>query len=75
MGVCGSGKSVIGQAVAESLGRPFIDADNPHPATNKVKMAARIPFKMKTTAPGWTMLHWHPTQPETTSSWRAQHCS
>ncbi|WP_236783344.1 gluconokinase [Arthrobacter dokdonensis] len=36
---------MIGQALAESLGRPFIDADDLHPATNKAKMAAGIPLQ------------------------------
>jgi gluconokinase len=31
MGVSGSGKSVVGQALATDLGWPFFDADDFHP--------------------------------------------
>jgi len=40
MGVCGCGKTTIGQALAESLGWPFYDADDFHPAANVAKMAS-----------------------------------
>ena len=42
MGVCGSGKTTIGRALAASLGWPFHDADDFHPPTNVEKMAAGI---------------------------------
>lgn len=42
MGVSGSGKSTIGQLLAQRLDRPFVDADDLHPAANKAKMAAGI---------------------------------
>ena len=38
MGVSGAGKSTIGEALAERLGVPFIDADNLHPRANVDKM-------------------------------------
>ncbi len=38
MGVSGSGKSTIGQALAETLGWRFADADQFHPAANIAKM-------------------------------------
>jgi gluconokinase len=38
MGVSGSGKSTIGQMLAESLGWEFHDGDDLHPAANKAKM-------------------------------------
>ena len=44
MGVSGSGKSVLGTALGLSLGIPFIDADDLHPASNKALMAAGTPL-------------------------------
>ncbi|HEY6413681.1 MAG TPA: gluconokinase [Edaphobacter sp.] len=40
MGVTGSGKTTIGQLLAEHVGAIFADADDYHPAANKQKMAA-----------------------------------
>jgi gluconokinase len=40
MGPSGSGKSVIGSALAAALGLPFIDGDDLHPAANVAKMAS-----------------------------------
>ena len=40
MGVSGSGKSVVGAALAQRLRVPFGDADDLHPATNIAKMTA-----------------------------------
>ena len=40
MGVSGSGKSVVGAALAQRLGVPFADADDFHPAANIAKMTA-----------------------------------
>jgi len=42
MGVSGSGKSTIGEALAARLGIRFEDADALHPASNVAKMAAGI---------------------------------
>jgi carbohydrate kinase (thermoresistant glucokinase family) len=39
MGVSGSGKTTIGQKLAEALHCPFYDADDFHPSANKEKMA------------------------------------
>ncbi len=44
MGVCGCGKTTIGEALAASLGWPFYDADEFHPAANVAKMAAGQPL-------------------------------
>lgn len=44
MGVAGSGKTTIGRQLAATLGWPFRDADEFHPATNVAKMAAGIPL-------------------------------
>ncbi|QIV88430.1 gluconokinase [Glutamicibacter mishrai] len=40
MGVSGSGKTTIGQMLADELNRQFIDGDSLHPESNKQKMAA-----------------------------------
>ncbi|GAA0426426.1 gluconokinase, GntK/IdnK-type [Leifsonia naganoensis] len=45
MGVSGSGKSVFGAALAASLGRGFLDADDLHPPANKARMAAGVPLE------------------------------
>ena len=44
MGVCGCGKTTIGQKLAERLDAAFIEGDELHPASNKDKMAAGIPL-------------------------------
>ncbi|HEX5661754.1 MAG TPA: gluconokinase [Polyangiales bacterium] len=40
MGVSGSGKSVVGEALAARLGVPFVDGDSLHSAENVAKMAS-----------------------------------
>lgn len=40
MGVSGSGKTTIGEALARELGWRFLDADDYHPPENVAKMAA-----------------------------------
>jgi gluconokinase len=40
MGVTGSGKSTLGQALAQALGWRFVEGDSLHPAANIAKMAA-----------------------------------
>ena len=44
MGVCASGKTTFGQALAERLGGIFIDGDDLHPEQNVRKMAAGTPL-------------------------------
>lgn len=44
MGVSGSGKSSIGEGVAEKLGIHFIEGDALHPAANVEKMSKGIPL-------------------------------
>lgn len=44
MGVSGSGKSLIGNQLAQELDIPFIDADDHHPEANIQKMAEGIPL-------------------------------
>ncbi len=53
MGVSGSGKTTIGQPLAERLGIPFLDADEFHPPGNVAKMAAGTPL---TDADRWPWL-------------------
>ena len=44
MGVSGSGKSTIGETLAERLGWTFEDGDRFHPASNVAKMSAGHPL-------------------------------
>lgn len=53
MGVSGSGKTTIGEALARRLDLPFLDADDYHPQANIDKMSAAIPL---TDADRWPWL-------------------
>lgn len=44
IGVCGCGKSTLGTSLAKHLGKPFLDADDFHPASNMDKMTRGIPL-------------------------------
>jgi len=44
MGVSGSGKTTIGEAVATRLGWPFLEGDALHPAANVAKMSGGTPL-------------------------------
>ena len=44
MGVAGSGKTSVGQGLADRLRCPFSDADSFHSEANRAKMAAGIPL-------------------------------
>jgi len=44
MGVSGSGKTAIGQPLAEQLGWEFLDGDDFHPPENVAKMSAGTPL-------------------------------
>jgi gluconokinase len=44
MGVAGSGKSVVGAALAELLGASFVEGDRLHPLENVAKMSAGAPL-------------------------------
>ena len=44
MGVAGSGKTTIGEALAARLGWRYLDADDYHPASNVAKMASGTPL-------------------------------
>jgi gluconokinase len=51
MGVTGSGKTTVGQALADSLDWQFVDADDFHPTENVAKMRAGIPLDDADRAP------------------------
>ncbi|EDR12035.1 uncharacterized protein LACBIDRAFT_314161 [Laccaria bicolor S238N-H82] len=44
MGVCGTGKSTLGSALAKSLGFPYVEGDDLHPQSNVEKMASGTPL-------------------------------
>jgi gluconokinase len=52
MGVSGSGKTTVGELLAQHLGLPFYDGDDFHPAANVAKMAAGHPLTDEDRA-GW----------------------
>ncbi len=45
MGVSGSGKSTVGEKLAEALALPFLEGDSLHPQSNVDKMASGIPLQ------------------------------
>lgn len=51
MGVCGSGKSTIGNLLAKVLNCSFLDADDFHPESNKDKMKRGIALSDKDRIP------------------------
>ena len=57
MGVSGSGKSAIGQLLAEALSLPFIDGDEHHPAANIEKMSQGISLVDRDREPWLDRLH------------------
>ena len=57
MGVSGSGKTTVGQALAQKLGWDFFDADDFHPPANITKMASGIPLSDSDRAPWLAALH------------------
>ncbi len=44
MGVCGTGKTTVGEVLAERLGCPFLEGDSFHPPENVEKMRAGTPL-------------------------------
>ena len=44
MGVCGSGKSLIGAELARALDVEFVEGDGLHPPENVERMASGIPL-------------------------------
>lgn len=59
MGVSGSGKTTIGQALAQALGWPFSDADTFHPSSNIAQMTAGIPLDDLARAPWLAAIRTH----------------
>ena len=59
MGVSGSGKSTVGNALASALGWEFRDADSFHPPANIEKMSRGVPLTDADRAP-WlaAIAHW-----------------
>ena len=57
MGVTGSGKTTLGQRLAEQAGWEFLDADDFHPDANKAKMHAGIPLTDDDRWPWLAALH------------------
>ena len=45
MGVSGSGKSTVGEKLADALKLPFLEGDSLHPQSNVDKMVAGIPLQ------------------------------
>jgi carbohydrate kinase (thermoresistant glucokinase family) len=56
MGVCGCGKSLLGEMFARSNGGIFEDADSFHPPANVAKMSAGIPLTDEDRAPWFAIL-------------------
>jgi gluconokinase len=44
MGVCGCGKTTVGELLAPMLGAPFFDGDGFHPPANVEKMRSGVPL-------------------------------
>ncbi len=57
MGVSGSGKTTIGEALAKVLGIPFYDGDDFHPPENVAKMSKGIPLNDADRQPWLLRLH------------------
>ncbi|XP_046350863.1 probable gluconokinase [Haliotis rufescens] len=57
MGVCGCGKTTVGEALAEKLQCEFADADDFHPEANKVKMGQAIPLTDEDRIPWLISIH------------------
>src|SRR5271155_4208250 len=57
MGTTGSGKSTVGEMLAQRLGWLFLDADDFHSAANKEKMHRGIPLTDADRAPWLAAIH------------------
>ena len=57
MGVTGTGKSTVGEALAQMTGWQFADADDFHSESNKAKMHACIPLTDEDREPWLRSLH------------------
>jgi gluconokinase len=56
MGVSGSGKSLVGQKLAQRLGGVFDDGDDFHPPANKAKMSTGTPLSDEDRWPWYAVL-------------------
>lgn len=59
VGVAGSGKTTVGQALAAALSVPFVDADDFHPPANRERMAKGQPLDDGMRAPWLAAVHAH----------------
>ncbi|XP_052791450.1 probable gluconokinase isoform X1 [Mya arenaria] len=59
MGVCGCGKTTVGEAVADSTGWGYWDADDFHPESNKSKMKNSLPLNDEDRVPWLLAIHRH----------------
>jgi len=57
MGVTGTGKTTVGEALSARTGWPFADADDFHSAANRTKMHAGIPLTDEDREPWLQSLH------------------
>jgi gluconokinase len=57
MGVAGSGKTTVGQALASRLGWEFYEGDHFHPPANIAKMKTGVPLDDQDRAPWLAALH------------------
>ncbi|XP_025077201.1 probable gluconokinase [Pomacea canaliculata] len=57
MGVCGSGKSTVGKALAAKMHCVFRDADEFHSSENKLKMSSGIPLTDEDRVPWLLAIH------------------
>jgi gluconokinase len=57
MGVTGTGKTTVGEALAARTGWPFADADDFHSAANRAKMHAGTPLTDEDRGPWLRSLH------------------
>ena len=57
MGVSGSGKTSIGQLLAQELSFPFVEGDDYHPITNIEKMSQGLPLNDSDREPWLDKLH------------------
>jgi gluconokinase len=56
MGVCGSGKTAVGVALAHAISARFIEGDDYHSASNIARMSAGLPLDDAARAPWLTVL-------------------
>jgi gluconokinase len=57
MGVAGSGKTTIGQILADAIPCPFLEGDSLHPPANVAKMSRGVPLTDADRAPWLSTIH------------------